>query len=148
MRRRTKVTAVTLLVAVPAFVLGPVVFPVSPQFPSPSPFQMPFLLALSVFEAVLLGLGVAFAVYGWPAVRAAVPSSRRLAVATHVSLVWLMANWWAHTGMHLRNGIELGGLIFIDYAFHVPIVAASLIVAAALVSRVRQEIRTPAHAAR
>jgi hypothetical protein len=147
MRTRTKVAAITLLVAIPAFAAGPVLFPVSPQVPDPSPLQLPFLLVLAVVEALLLGLGVAFAIYGWPAVREAVPS-RRLAVATHVSLVWLMANWWAHTGLHLQNGTDLDGLIFIDYAFHLPIVAASLTVAAAVASRVREEVRTPAHAAR
>ena len=59
-----KVLIVTLLVAVPAFLLGPVLFPPADVGSEPSAAQIPFFMFLGAADAVLLGLGVSFLIFG------------------------------------------------------------------------------------
>ena len=56
------VTAVA--VTVPAFFLGPVLFPPSEIGVKPTAAQMPFFVSLAVGDALLLGLGVLFLLFG------------------------------------------------------------------------------------
>jgi hypothetical protein len=71
--RRTwvKVLILILVVTVPAFLLGHVIW--HPLGMAPSPGQMPFFMVVSFFEALALGLGVSFLLFGLPLVRS-VPS--------------------------------------------------------------------------
>jgi hypothetical protein len=47
MKTRLKVLIVTLLFAVPPFLLGPVIWPPNPKGPTPTPEQVPFFIVLS-----------------------------------------------------------------------------------------------------
>ena len=96
---------------------------------SVSTFQISLFILLNIIEALAFGLGVAFLVFGYPYVRAVTPASLRLTRAAHFSIAWLLINWWLHNGMHTHNGMDLGGLLKIDYAFHVTLIIAGLIVA-------------------
>ena|SRR5215204_6520209 len=62
-----KVLVITLLVTIPAFLLGHVIW--HPMGMAPSPGQMPFFMGVSFVEALALGLGVSFLVFGLPLVR-------------------------------------------------------------------------------
>jgi hypothetical protein len=64
-----KVTITTLIVAVPALLLGPLIWPPHPANPVSSTAQLPLLIGLAVLEALTFGLGVAFIAYGLPLVR-------------------------------------------------------------------------------
>jgi hypothetical protein len=57
-RTRVAVLVLTVIVAVPAFLLNSIVW--LPAGPPPTAAQMPYLLALDVMQAVFLGLGVSF----------------------------------------------------------------------------------------
>ena len=57
-----KVLVITLLVTIPAFLLGHVIW--HPMGMAPSPGQVPFFMVVSFFEALALGLGVSFLVFG------------------------------------------------------------------------------------
>jgi hypothetical protein len=56
MKTWKKVLAVTLLFAIPAFVLGPVIWPLSANLPAPAPEQVPYFILLSVFDSLFFGL--------------------------------------------------------------------------------------------
>ena len=71
-----KVLILTLLVAVPAFLLSPVLFPPAEVGSEPSAAQIPFFMFLGAADAVLLGLGVSFLVFGLPVFGKVSPHSR------------------------------------------------------------------------
>ncbi len=124
-----KVLLVTLVVAVPAFVLGPVLFPPAEVGIEPTAGQIPYFILLAVWDAVFLGLGVAFLLFGMPVLRKVSPDSSVRAWVMYLSIGFLTVSWWPHLNMHASNGIDFQGLLYIDYGFHVPLMisAAALI---------------------
>ena len=138
MKTWIKVLGVTLIVAAPAFVLGPVLF-VSPEgSPEPTAGQMPYFLLLALWDAMLLGLGVAFLLFGWPVIRRVSPDSRTRAYAMYLSIGWLMVSWWPHLNLHRHNEADnLQGLLYIDYGFHVPLMIAAIVLAYSFISIAR-----------
>jgi hypothetical protein len=129
MKRWMKVTIVTLMVAVPAFVLGPVLFPPADVGSEPSAAQIPFFMFLGAADAILLGLGVSFLVFGLPVLRKVSPDSRLRAWAMYLAIGYLMVSWWPHLGMHASNGMDLHGLLVIDFLFHLPLEVAGAVLA-------------------
>ena len=89
---KVKVAAITLAVAVPAFLLSPVIFPPAEEGPVPTPSQMAYLLFLGASDAVLLGLGISFLVFGYPMLRRVSPDSRARAWAMYLSIGYLMVS--------------------------------------------------------
>jgi hypothetical protein len=125
-----KVLLVTVLVAVSAFVLGPIIWPPAEGGPSPTATQLPFLLFLNLVQATVLGLGVSFLAFGLRVMRRVSPDSKLKAWAMYLSIGYLMISWWPHINMHVHNGPHnLQGLIFIDYLFHLPSMVAALVLA-------------------
>ena len=124
-----KVTIITALVAIPALLLGPVLFPPAEGGPEPTPVQIPLFLFLGLSDAVLLGLGVSFLVFGFPLLRRVSSDSRSRAWAMYLSIGYLMVSWWPHLNMHASNGLDLHGLLFIDYVFHLPLEVAGVVLA-------------------
>ena len=129
MKRWMKVLIVTLLVAIPAFLLGPVLFPPADVGSEPSAAQIPFFMFLGAADGVLLGLGVSFLVFGFPVLRKVSPDSRARAWAMYLAIGYLMVSWWPHLGMHASNGLDLQGLLYIDYIFHLPLEVAGVVLA-------------------
>jgi hypothetical protein len=129
MKTRIKVAVITLAVAVPTFVLGPVLFPPAEGGPTPTAGQVPFFLFLGVGDAVLLGLGVAFLIFGLPVLRKVSPDSKVRAWAMYLAIGYLMVSWWPHLGLHASNGLDLQGLLYIDYLFHLPLEVAGVVLA-------------------
>jgi hypothetical protein len=117
---RTKAILVTLAVAVPAFLLTPVLFP-PPPGPAPSAGQLPFFLALSVLDSLLLGAGVAFLIFGWPVVSRLTRGNRARALAIYLPVGYLMVSWWLHINLHQSTPFTFENVMAIDYAFHVPL---------------------------
>jgi hypothetical protein len=128
MKMSTKVTLLTLAIGLPLLALGPIIWPPTPEI-HPTAAQMPFLIVLASFEAFAFGLGVSFLVFGYPYMKRASGSDTKLTWAAYVSIAWLFLNWWPHGSLHVHNGLNINGVILIDYAFHVPIMVATAIVA-------------------
>jgi ABC-type branched-subunit amino acid transport system permease subunit len=84
-------------------------------------------MLLGLFVALLLGGALAFLLYGYPILRSVGRASPTLTRAAHLSLVWILGQWWAHGSLHINNGLDMDGLVVIDYVFHLPIMAASLV---------------------
>ncbi len=137
MRTRTKVAIVTTLVAAPAFVLGPILFPPTDTGVEPTAAQLPHFLFLAAGDALLLGLGVSFLLFGYPVLRKVSPDSKLRAWAMYLSIGYLMVSWWPHLNLHAHNDMDLQGLLFIDYFFHLPLEVAGVVLALSFVSLVR-----------
>ena len=133
-----KVLVVTVLVAILAFMLGPIIWPPAEGSPSPTAAQIPFLLFLNLVQATVLGLGVSFLVFGLPVMRMVSPDSKVRAWAMYLSIAYLMISWWPHINMHVHNGTELQGMIYIDYLFHLPSMIAALVLAYGFFSLLRE----------
>jgi hypothetical protein len=72
---------VTVLIAVPAIKLGPIIWPNPEGAAAPTAAQMPYFLLLALWDGVLLGLGVLVLLFGWPVIRRVSPDSRVRAYA-------------------------------------------------------------------
>ena len=128
-----KVLLITLGTAVPAFVLGPIIWPPDPHGAAPSGLQLLLFMALAALESLALGLGVAFISYGLPLVRRVANGSRARTWITFIATGWLLISWWPHDNMHKHNGMDLDGLLMIDYLFHVSMMVAGAVLAYTLV---------------
>jgi len=125
---------VSIILAVIAFVLSPSAplggfWLPDPHMPVPNATQLPLFIVLNVAEVVTFGIGVAFLFFGLPLMRAIAPSSIGLTRAAQVSIAWLLLNWWPHDSLHVHNGMELNGLLVIEYAFHITLMIAGVILA-------------------
>jgi hypothetical protein len=132
-----KVAIVTAIVAVPAFVSGPILFPPADTGVEPTACQMPFFLFLAVGDAVLLGLGVSFVLFGLSVIRKVSPDSKLRAWAMYLSIGYLMISWWPYLNMHAHNGMDLHGLLIIDFLFHLPLEVAGVVLALSFISLFR-----------
>lgn len=121
MSTRVKAVLLTLLIAVPAFLLNPVLFPPPAGAPAPTASQALLLQLLTAFDSLLLGAGVAFVVFGWPLVSRCARGSRARAIALFVAVAWLTISWYPHIGLHTSIGNTFAGILAIDYGFHVPL---------------------------
>lgn len=121
MKRYLPIIATIVVVAVPAFLLGPVIWPRAALDAEPSGGQLATFIALSAGDALFLGLGVAFLIFGYPALRRVSPDSRIRAWAMYIGVGFLLVSWWPHLNMHASNGASLTGLLTIDLLFHVPL---------------------------
>ena len=130
MKRWMKVSIVTLVVAVPAFLLGPILFPPADVGSEPSAAQIPFFMFLGAADAILLGLGVSFLVFGLPVLRKVSPDSRLRAWAMYLAIGYLMVSWWPHLNLHISTPIDNWQvLLYIDFLFHLPLEIASVVLA-------------------
>jgi hypothetical protein len=132
-----KVSLVTAVVGVPAFILGPALFPPAAGGPSPTAGQLPYFLFLAVGDALLLGLGVSFLLFGFPVMRKVSPDSKLRAWTMYLSIGYLMVSWWPHLNLHAHNGLNLQGLLYIDYFFHLPLEIAGVALALCFISLMR-----------
>jgi hypothetical protein len=135
--RRTwvKVLILILVVTVPAFLLGHVIW--HPLGMAPSPGQMPFFMVVSFFEALALGLGVSFLVFGLPLVRSVPSELKTRAWLMYLGIGWALVSWWPHGNLHMSNGDNMQRLLYIEYGFHVTLVISAAIVAYYFLSLLR-----------
>ena len=131
-----KVLVLTLVVTAAAFVLGPVLW--HPIGLEPSPEQLPFFMIVSFVEALALGLGVSFLVFGLPLVRRVSAGSRLRVWLMYLGLGWALVSWWSHGNLHMSNGDNMQRLLYIEYGFHVTLVISAAIVAYCFLSLLRE----------
>jgi hypothetical protein len=135
---------VTLVLAAIAFVasphgpLGSFWRPSSDASP-PTGAQLPLFILLNVAEVLAFGIGVSFLIFGYTAVQRVLPQSKALAFAAYLSIAWLLANWWPHDSLHIHNGMNLSGLLAIEYGFHITLIAAGAILVYFFFALARQQ---------
>jgi len=137
LRSWVKVALVTALFAVPAMALGQVIWPPAPGSPEPTAGQLPFFLFLAVFEALTFGLGISFLLFGFVPLRRALGGSSWRTWAAYLAIGWLLVSWWPHDNMHIHNGSDMQGLLYIEYGFHLTLMAAGLVLAYSLLTMLR-----------
>lgn len=123
-----RVMAVAVLTSGAAFALGPALFAPAAGSPTPTGAQVPLFVALAALEAAVLGIGVVFALRGRRALRRLFSSDART-TAVHAAVVWALGSWWLHDNLHMANGMDLSGLLAIEYGFHVTMMAAAAVLA-------------------
>lgn len=143
---KTKIIVTTLVVGVLAFLAEPngpagVFWRPSPMVPEAVGIQLPLFMLLGMTEALVFGLGIAFLVFGASMVKQ-FKVSPGLARAAHLSISWVMINWWAHDSLHLHNGMELSGLLKIEYGFHITLILAGIILARFFVAMAQGSMTT------
>ncbi len=110
----------------------------SPDFPQPTADQLPWFVLLNVAESLAFGFGIAYLFFGYPLIRNVLPASKNLTLAAHLSIAWLLFSWWPHDSLHVANGLNMTGLLAIEYGFHVTLMVAGVIVACFVLALVRQ----------
>ena len=123
---------VTLVLAVIAFLASPNgplggFWRPSPDFPQPTDAQLPLFVLLNAIEALAFGFGIAFLIFGYSLVQTMLPAPKGLTLAAYLSTAWLLINWWPHDSLHLTNGINMSGLLAIEYGFHITLMVAGVI---------------------
>ena len=142
-RNWVKWLVVTIVLAVIAFLASPNgplggFWRPSADFPQPTDTQLPLFILLNVTEALTFGLGVSFLIFGYPLMQSILPAPNGLTLGAHLSIAWLLFSWWPHDSLHVANGLNLNGLLAIEYGFHVTLMVAGVILAYFFLALVRQ----------
>lgn len=130
MSRSWRITLMTLIVGAAAFLAGPKLWPMAPSVPEPPSNLLPFYIALAAIEALAFGFAVAFLAFGWPAIRRLPLGAPWLNKLLFVTLCWFMGNWWMHDNLHMHVALDMNRLLYIEYGFHVTMLACVVILAA------------------
>jgi hypothetical protein len=138
MSRAWGMLIVTIVVGLAAFVAAPHIWPMGPDVPMPPANLLPGYIALSAIEALAFGFAVGFAIFGWPAIRGLNLGAPWLNKLLFVTLVWFIGNWWAHDNLHMHNGLNMNGLLFIEVAFHMTMLACGITLTIGLVRLARR----------
>jgi hypothetical protein len=101
--------------------------------------QLALFILLKIAEALTFGLGISFLIWGYPVARAVFPASKNLTRAAHFSIAWLLFSWCPHDSLHIHNGMDLSGLLAIEYGFHVSLMIAGMILAYFFLTLLRQK---------
>lgn len=142
-RNWIKWLVVTLVLAVIAFLASPNgplggFWRPSPDFPPPTDAQLPLFILLNVAEALAFGFGISFLIFGYPLMQTLLPASKGLTLAAYLSIAWLLISWWPHDSLHVANGLNMNGLLVIEYVFHVTLMVIGAILVYFFVALVRQ----------
>lgn len=129
MNRWWRMSLLTLVVGAAAFLAGPKLWPMAASVPEPPPSLLPFYIALAAIEALAFGFAVAFAAFGWPAIRRLSLGAPWLNKALYVTLCWVMGNWWMHDNLHMHIALDMNRLLYIEYGFHMSMLACVLTLA-------------------
>ena len=149
MKASPKFVVVTLLVAVLGFLTeasGPFGMFWAPASDMPAPVggQLPLFMILGAAEALALGVAVSFLLFGYSGLKMNAAVSPSLARGAHLSIVWLLGNWWAHDSLHQHNGMNLNGLLRIEYGFHITLIIAGLTLVRFYMALTRRPAAEPA----
>ena len=131
-RNWIKWLVVTLVLAVIAFLASPNgplggFWRPSADFPQPTDAQLPLFIILNAAESLAFGFGIAFLIFGYPLMQTILPASKELTLAAYLSIAWLLFSWWPHDSLHVANGLNLNGLLVIEYVFHVTLMVTGAI---------------------
>ncbi len=55
----------------------------------------------------------------------------------YLSVGWFLVSWWPHDNLHIHNGMDLQGLLYIEYGFHVTLIVAALVLAFSLLTMLK-----------
>lgn len=132
MSKSWQMSLLTVVIGGAAFFTGPKIWPMGHEVPTPPPNLLPGYIAISAVEALAFGFAVAFAVFGWSAIRDLRLGARWLNRLLFVTLFWFMGNWWIHDNLHMHIGLDMNRLIYIEFVFHMSMLACGVTLALSL----------------
>ncbi len=94
----------------------------------PTAHQLSFFILLGIGESLVFGAGVLFLLKGYKWLSGS-GASRNLVVWTYVAIAWSLLSWWPHDNIHRANGMDMQGLLYIEYGFHLTLMVAAVIIA-------------------
>lgn len=128
----------TVVIGAAAFLTGPKLWPMAASVPEPPSNLLPFYILLAAIEALAFGFAVAFAVFGWPAIRRLPLGAPWLNKALFITVCWFMGNWWMHDNLHMHIALDMNRLLYIEYGFHMSMLACVLILAVGFIRLANQ----------
>lgn len=128
MKKNKPLFYLSVILAILTIPLGMKIWPPAPGTPMPTPMQLPFFVLLSLFEALSFGVGFYFLIDGMNLLKK-FKVENRLTILTHLAISWTIISWWPHDHIHMHNGMDITGLLFIEYGFHVTLILSGLIIA-------------------
>lgn len=99
---------------------------------APPALAIPALIGVGLVQAVAFGAGFAFLFFGRPFL-APLGGPKGLATASWLAVSWSLISWVPHSAMHMTAGSDLGKLVFVEYLFHVTLIAGAALLALYLV---------------
>jgi hypothetical protein len=136
MQTKWLVVGTTAVLTLISFGLTRVIWPDVPGTPQPPAGLLPFYIVVGLVESFAFGLGVAFLIFGGRMI-STFGQGRGLTFLTYLSIGWLLINWWPHDNLHRAVRFDFGRLIWIEYGFHVTLIAAAACVAYFFVTTLR-----------
>jgi len=125
-QNKTFLIGLTVVAAVVTFLLSRVIWPDLAGMPMPVGAQLPLLILVSALESIAFGVGLAFLVSLWPTMK----GRGAWDWLTLLSATWLLVSWWPHDNLHRTTMMgDYWRLIGIEWAFHVTLILAGVIVA-------------------
>ncbi len=98
--------------------------------PQPTGALLPLFILLNLAQAMAFGGGIAFLLFGYEQVNGIVSASPRLTRAAHLSIAWLLINWFPHSSLHMHLGeSDLASVVAVEYVFHLTAIIAGGILA-------------------
>jgi hypothetical protein len=128
-RKTWQIVLCTVVIGVAAFATGPMIWPMSHDAPPPPQQLLPAYIAISAIEALAFGFAVAFAVFGWPAIRDLRLGAPWLNRLLFITLIWFIGNWWMHDNLHMHVALDMNRLVYIEYVFHLSLLACGVTLA-------------------
>jgi hypothetical protein len=122
-----KIIFISLLVGIPAYFLGKVIWPPDLLTPVPNQAHLPYFIFLSIMESLAFGGGIGFIIFGWPSVKKFAGGLNLRAAPIFIALSWMLISWWPHDNLHAHNGLDPQGLLYIEYGFHFTTMLAGFI---------------------
>ncbi|MDP2629605.1 MAG: hypothetical protein Q8P45_02800 [Candidatus Harrisonbacteria bacterium] len=115
--------------AIIAFLLTPVIWPYAIDAAHMPPSSvLPFFMVVVALSELAFGIGIAFLIFGYKAMRKA-ERGYGLSFWAFLSTVWLLISWWPHENLHRVSEGNYYALVWIEYIFHVSLYAAGVILA-------------------
>lgn len=106
---------------------------------APEGIQRGLFMLLAAIQSLAFGGGFAFLLFGKEAVRKFLPANDSLSLAVHLAISWSLLSWWLHSNLHqTHNPDNIGGLLAIEYGFHVTLILGAAVIAYAALMRPRQ----------
>jgi hypothetical protein len=136
MQTKWLVVGTTAVLTLISFGLTRVIWPDAPGTPQPPAGLLPFYIVVGLVESFAFGLGVAFLIFGGRMI-STFGQGRGLTFLTYLSIGWLLINWWPHDNLHRVVRFDFARLIWIEYGFHVTLIAAAACVAYFFVTTMR-----------
>lgn len=57
----------------------------------------------------------------------------------YLAIGWLIVSWWPHDNLHIHNGEDIQGLLYIEYGFHVTLMISALVLAYCFLSLINRK---------